>query len=207
MLISKILESKNYFTLPNNEMILDLTKSSINFKSYVEYTDIVVVTDDFVMRPDLIADAKLGDPNKFDYILKYNGISNPFSLYEGQILLIPNLSQFELQLQQPSEEPDKDIKENNNIKHNNAPIDVNRIKYVNKIKDKKKGLAPNINDGGDNIVIDDENIHFGDNVTEPNICETNPSKAKVQESIINSKIHNYLNIKKDDTYVSNNSEI
>jgi|TARA_B110000908_G_scaffold103550_1_gene121939 hypothetical protein len=47
------------------------------------------VDADEVARPDLIADKYYGDHTKVDIILKYNRISDPFSIKEGEILRIP----------------------------------------------------------------------------------------------------------------------
>jgi len=40
-------------------------------------------------RPDLIALDEYGDPSKADLILKFNGISDPFSIIEGETIRIP----------------------------------------------------------------------------------------------------------------------
>lgn len=48
-----------------------------------------MVDDDEQSRPDLIADKYYGDHTKVDIILKYNRISNPFSIKSGEILRIP----------------------------------------------------------------------------------------------------------------------
>ena len=47
------------------------------------------VRDDEVTRPDLIALEYYGDQTKTDLILKWNGISDPFSLAPGDVLVIP----------------------------------------------------------------------------------------------------------------------
>ena len=52
----------------------------------------ITVTDDYVARPDLISLAVYGTDQYADILCKINGISNPFELNAGMILLIPNLS-------------------------------------------------------------------------------------------------------------------
>lgn len=47
------------------------------------------VVADEVGRPDLIADRHYGDHRMVDIILKYNNISDPFSIDEGEVLRIP----------------------------------------------------------------------------------------------------------------------
>ena len=44
----------------------------------------------FVMRPDLVSFAMYGDTDKTEYILKFSGISNPFTLNDDDVLKIPN---------------------------------------------------------------------------------------------------------------------
>ena len=47
------------------------------------------VTEDEAGRPDLIADKYYGDHRMVDIILKYNNISDPFSIDEGEEIKIP----------------------------------------------------------------------------------------------------------------------
>ena len=44
----------------------------------------------FVMRPDLVSFAMYGTDDNTEYILKFSGISNPFTLSDEDILKIPN---------------------------------------------------------------------------------------------------------------------
>ena len=52
----------------------------------------IKVVDDYIARPDLISLAVYGTDEYADILCKINGISNPFELNTGMILLIPNLS-------------------------------------------------------------------------------------------------------------------
>jgi hypothetical protein len=94
--IDTITRNKNIFN-PDQQLsssdygIWDLTKSSISYKGVKrQITTGVLVTDYFQMRPDLIALVNSGGQNNMGSLLKFNGISNPFSLYQGQPLLIPS---------------------------------------------------------------------------------------------------------------------
>lgn len=49
----------------------------------------IVVTKDYVARPDLVAFVSYGTDAYGDLVCKLNGISNPFELNEGMILFIP----------------------------------------------------------------------------------------------------------------------
>ena len=61
-------------------------------ESVFEGIEFIRVIDDYVARPDLISLAVYGTDQYADILCKINGISNPFELNEGMILLIPNLS-------------------------------------------------------------------------------------------------------------------
>jgi hypothetical protein len=95
LLIDTLSTNKSIFN-PNSEEsgskygIWDLTKSSITFEGVnSQLKSFVVVSEYFQMRPDLISILNLGDQRKVGSLLKYNGISNPFAIKEGDLLLIP----------------------------------------------------------------------------------------------------------------------
>ena len=48
-----------------------------------------VVSDYEQGRPDLIAAKYYGDATALDIILKYNNISDPFSIVEGETIIVP----------------------------------------------------------------------------------------------------------------------
>lgn len=60
------------------------------------------VTEDEAARPDLIADEHYRDQSKLDLILKFNRISDPFSIKPGEILKIPNEFIAYYKLERPS---------------------------------------------------------------------------------------------------------
>jgi hypothetical protein len=58
--------------------------------NYVKY-NVYRIPKEFEMRPDLISGAVYNNSLYAEIILKYNGISNPFSIKEGDLILIPAL--------------------------------------------------------------------------------------------------------------------
>lgn len=95
LLIDTLSENKNVFN-PNSGLdssqygIWDLTKSSVSFRGLdPQLSSFMIVPDYFQMRPDLVATLKLGNQGRMGSLLKFNGLSNPFAVYEGQILAIP----------------------------------------------------------------------------------------------------------------------
>ena len=77
----------------NDKQVLEnglrMTEPSILFREGLPVIATHVVETVEVGRIDLIADKYYGDASLADYILKYNNISNPFSITVGDTLLIP----------------------------------------------------------------------------------------------------------------------
>jgi hypothetical protein len=68
----------------------NFSRPSIMLKDDVNVIAIHLVKGHEQMRPDLISYLYYGTPDYVDLVLKMNGISNPFSLKEGQFLRIPD---------------------------------------------------------------------------------------------------------------------
>lgn len=88
------LDRKEEVTDARGNRIIDLTKSifSRNTGEIQDYR-VVRMTDVYQMRPDLISQYMYGTDEYTEFILKFAGISNPFTLDEDDILLIPNVTQ------------------------------------------------------------------------------------------------------------------
>jgi hypothetical protein len=87
------IDEKPIFKRPDGIEVKDLTSSMFDLRTnnYVNYTA-YKVPKEFEMRPDLIAGAAYNNTLYAEFILKYNGISNPFTIMEGDIILIPDLN-------------------------------------------------------------------------------------------------------------------
>lgn len=72
--------------LTSNQWVIDFDK--------VKVDNYIIVDKATEMRVDTIARYLLGTENYVDVIVKFNKILNPFSLKEGDIILIPNLTSF-----------------------------------------------------------------------------------------------------------------
>ena len=89
MLLSNLLNKKLKFEKANGDIVNDLTRSTFRFPNNpVNGGGLTVVTDFEQMRPDLVANRLLGQSKLWDSLLKFNGISNPFSLEKGDTLYI-----------------------------------------------------------------------------------------------------------------------
>lgn len=89
MLDYKLINYKPYIST-SDDKYLDLLSTTFNQDALYNPVP-VVVNEYYVARPDLISLAMYGDDRYADIICKINGISNPFELNEGMILLIPNI--------------------------------------------------------------------------------------------------------------------
>jgi hypothetical protein len=107
--------------------ITDLAKSSISTRDVdLKIRANIFATSDMQMRPDRIAYMAFGDLAKTGSILKFNSISNPFSVFEGQVFFIPDEPSINAMFQQ------KTI-ENSTSNTNTNPVDVFRKNQEEKI--------------------------------------------------------------------------
>lgn len=189
------LNNKRYFTKPNGDTVLDLTYSSINNNAAEpREVNMIMVVEDIAMRPDAIAKAVYGDDSKLDFLLKYNGISNPFSIQAGDILVIPDPFEMAKKICMPMADDTSEYNEHvAEFKYldEQSSIDNARIELL-KLKAKNKELLPpNINQPGDqNIKYKNGKIVFGEDITTINKenCPETLTRARVKEKILNSRI-------------------
>lgn len=154
------------FNTLNNKKLVDgkfkFTKPTLVFLETNETIAEHIVTEDQVGRIDLISLLYYRNGDYCDYILKWNGISNPFSIKFGDVLQIPNHREAlsivkEIKVLNTTNEPS--IRDQF-IDTKRLPIkDTKRIEYLQrKAAQKPNGakqiLPPNILKEGDtNITI------------------------------------------------------
>ena len=195
MLFIETLTKKRYFTKPNGDTVIDLTMSSVNGNADQPLeVNVVMVSDDLAMRPDLVAKSVYGDDSKLDYLLKYNGISNPFSLNVGDILIIPDPFKMSNVFIMPdaddTTEYSTEIKAFNTIAQQ-QPRDNKRIELLKQKSLNKELLPPNVNQAGDtNIKYKNGKIIFGEDVTTINKenCPETLTRARIKEKLLNNQI-------------------
>jgi hypothetical protein len=73
------------------EEYFDLTAPSFEYQSEFGIKALHYVTSDQAGRIDLVSETDFGNGRYIDAICILNGITNPFSVSEGDILIIPNL--------------------------------------------------------------------------------------------------------------------
>ena len=166
-----------------------LSKNTVSFSDNPSTNDFTyhTVTQDEEMRIDLISFNYYGTEDYLDIICKFNGISNPFSLEQGQILKVPK---------SPSKyyTNGADIIDKGSIKAtpNLIPVstkDANRLNYLKRLG--SSVAPPNVTLPNDkNIKVENGKIVFGADVTKVNKqdCPTPISRSNVLKNLIESKI-------------------
>jgi hypothetical protein len=92
MLINSILVNKPEIMSKHcGEKIIHLGARTYMLPDEINYR-VYTVSKAHVARPDLISKMAYGDPMYGDVICKINGISNPFELNEGMMLIVPDIS-------------------------------------------------------------------------------------------------------------------
>ena len=160
MITLKTLLNKYSVTKENGDVLPDITRGSINIdrKDELRSSSRVIVDEDTVMRPDLIAVALYNDQSMLDLLLKYNAVSNPFSLYVGQILHAPNIDDLAKIVETPSvikDIGDVQVDETESIFVDpKTDKDKNRLDLLKKQNKGGEVLPSNVNKKGDkNIKI------------------------------------------------------
>lgn len=165
----------------NNEEIIDITSGSVQYISDNPYIiRQIIVSEDMAMRPDLISKVAYGRIDYIDVLLKFNGISNPYSLNYGDLILVPELPYLIKSLVNPSKQNDYLDVINQYVDPNKKyEIDSNKIEYDENIKKLFKSsnakfvkipLPPNFAQPGskEGRFIDNNNILLGGDVTKNN---------------------------------------
>ena len=91
------LDSKPLITDRKGNQIVDLAQSIFSrYAGSIQNFDIKRMASHAVMRPDLVSLGEYGHTESAEFILKYSGISNPFTLDEEDMLFIPNESEADM---------------------------------------------------------------------------------------------------------------
>ena len=106
----------------------------------------VVINEDYAMRPDLISMFAYGTDQYTDIILKFNGISNPFAINVGDLILIPQLSGAKTMYiaPKPTKKEIEDIKRAFIDKNRFSKPTQDRLDKLKQLADSKKNGSPTI---------------------------------------------------------------
>tara|TARA_R100000544_G_C2226409_1_gene61045 strand:+ start:2289 stop:2816 length:528 start_codon:yes stop_codon:yes gene_type:complete len=139
----KVLGLKNRLTVEKTgEQYLDLTAPSFTFIPEQGVKALHYVLANEAGRIDKICDRYFGTGEYIDAICIVNNIFNPFSVQEGDILVIPNLNQIDLLYTRPNaaSRPSATLSQYVNTDRQSI-LDQNRIqRLTEKAKTKKNGV-------------------------------------------------------------------
>ena len=194
MLLGRILRAKRTFTTKLNDVIIDLISATFNFEAASGPAQGYVRVKEFeVMRPDLISIRMYADHQYYEPLLKYNGISNPFSLDVNEVLLAPPFKNLDAIVVAPKSVVEKGLElAANNESKLVVPKTVKDKKRLDALKDKVKEIVPpNVNTSGNkNVKVRDGKVIFGEDVTQVNKdnCPVPISRARLIQQLTKANL-------------------
>jgi len=201
----KTQDSKPFITDKKGNQYVDLIQKDI-----VESTpgstptiiDYYLVTADDAMRPDLITKKMHGYLDNMEGVLKFNDISNPFSIDEGDILYtydIPSMNR-NLRPGDAVKNDRQDIRDQYITPEKGSTVDPvlrtfekrNTPRTASPTKGNQPALPPNYAAFGDTeIQIRNGKIVFGPNVTkQDDDCDKPLSKSEFISRLIKNRLNN-----------------
>lgn len=191
------LDKKPLFKRDDGTIVRDLTKSMFDFSSN-NYTSFNAfkVSRDYIMRPDLISQAVYNNTLYAEFILKYNGISNPFSIQEGDVILIPNLESAKKNVRTQGssvDDPSKKLRDAykyiDPTKIPKKDADETKFSERNLSKTIQEGaLPPNIaQEGVSQIVERNGRVYFGEGIGESACLKNGMSSSEFLTKVIKSR--------------------
>lgn len=181
--------------LVKGHTIVDLTRASIKWSKSVAVKNAIQITADLAMRPDIIAKVAYGDSGLIDYILKFNGISNPFSIQEGDVLFIPESDDMKLCFIGRPPEIYPGLNLTNAAAKGSAIISVQdlskkdqkRLEYLKKIATDAVVTPNEAMPGSSEAKIRNGVIVFGEDNTKQE-CKEPISRVKLKEKLLQKSI-------------------
>jgi len=179
-LIDKIVEKGKLVLAQPTFMFKD---KELSFKEYI-------VRDSDMGRLDLIAEEHYGNAQKIEYILKFNGISDPFSIKKGDVLKIPIDNAAIVKLKRPKIADTNIVRQSFVDGKRLSKKDQRRIDFLKKKYNINEVLPPNmIKEGFSNAEVDtsgEENItRMGMGVSTPNNTFIGGSGGGIDEFVDN----------------------
>jgi hypothetical protein len=183
--------AKKIFTSSAGDIVSDIISSTFRFGNAEMSAGPVIVNSEETMRPDLLSNRIYSDQLSWDTILKYNGISNPFSLDAGEILLAPAFKTINSLIAPPREVVEKGTEPAK--KNESAVITPKTTKDTKRLDSLRTKVAevvpPNVNlSGAKNVKVVDGVVIFGGDMTQAKGTTTNSTvnRSRIQEQLKNT---------------------
>ena len=201
---SNILSNKPLATV-NNEQIVDLTYPSVRYNYDPFVVGVIPMNLQLEMRPDLLSRVGYGNEQFWDFILKFNGVSNPFSIAADDVFLMPSLEDMREQLSPPGVQnviADSVRKQYiDTSKKSKQDPKLEQIEKKRREAQRKKAegvgvqsvsnLPPNIAEQGDReIVVKGGKVFFGPDISKnKQECEVPLSKSEFLTKLIKNRLN------------------
>lgn len=196
MRLNKTIDNKRIFKRPDGIELVDLTQQNFNPSDEATIVDVIKVSKDFEMRPDLLARTAYKNIDAVDLIVKQSGFSNPFTFEENDVIYLQELREISKQFGNIDKEDAKKIVRNQYIDSSKAPeLDDNLRKFEKRQKPKpapKKSappLPPNFAQEGDKEIrlVGGKVIYGGDVTDTKNFKEEPISKSEYLAKLVKGK--------------------
>jgi hypothetical protein len=190
MLTTKLLRVKKFFTNKFGESVVDLVSSTFSFGETNSPAGPIVVSEFENMRPDLVSDRVLGSQEYWEAVLKFNGISNPFSIEQGEIMLIPGISEISKLIVPPKSILEKGTEPAK--KNEEAVIKTKTAKDQQRLQSIRSKVPevvpPNVNlSGAKNVKVVEGRVILGGDMTQTSTTNINQAstRSRVQDQLKN----------------------
>lgn len=188
------IDRKPFFTKEDGTTIRDLTQtifdfSVSNFISFKGYR----VPNQYEMRPDLISQASYNNTLYTEIILKYNGISNPFTIASGDVILVPDINAIKDNIKKTGDlgeetEASRLRKTYKYIDPTKAPKKDPSLESFNNRSLEEGALPPNIAEEGEgDITLRNGQVFFGEGIGISACFQSGMSSSEFLSQIIKSK--------------------
>lgn len=193
------IDNKRIFKKPNGDEVVDLTQQRFNPGQGGTIYDYVIISDDFVMRPDLVAQVAYSDPETLDLVMKSNAVSNPFSIDEYDIFFFQERRSLSAKFSEGAKAEVRDKIRNQYLDPSKAPVQDENLKAFNNRQKPKKpklkegpALPPNFANFGDKeITLKGGKVIFGNDVT--NNAQDSEEKPLAKTEFLKKLARNKLN--------------
>lgn len=170
--------------LRNGEMMIDFTENNfkVNYSdSLVKLQRIMLVEERHICRPDLLCFEVFGNIDYIDAILKFNQITNPFSMELYDIIAIPTTASL-VRMYQKETKVSKFTRDTKALfldPKRASQKDINRMKQLSKIASKRKNGSTTpkptnlLRDGEVPFIADGQRLIFAPSVSSPRFPSSN----------------------------------
>ena len=186
------LDNKPFWSKSDGTVIRDLTQTMFDYRSnnYVNF-QAYKVPSEYSMRADLISQSVYNNTLYAEFILKYNGISNPFSISNGDVILIPNLDTAKENVKKEGVSASAESKIRDSYKYidpTKAPTkDDQTISFDDRTL-KEGALPPNIApEGASQITYRNGRVYFGEGIGESACLKNGMSSSEFLTKVISSR--------------------